>query len=332
LLEPALKLLYSVAGRVLLIDAEDDWSALAVSSLLARWFLTPLSVPGTAAPHATIKIRCSSKAPPLPEGLARFEIAQGGICYTDGQTLYLDFNGSVVIVGPGSSRKVDVWLVERYDFASEVLAQVISQAFSAVLRRSGLFELHSGGVVPPQHGRAVLIAGASGSGKSTLTLQLTACGWGYLSDDTLLIEQGQQGIEAWGLRRFFALTADTIAALRLPELPANTDVGLVKKRFTPQDFFPSGQIQNAQPGAIVFPVITFETESRVRSLTPSEAMALLLRLCPWACYDKPTAGEHLRTLGRLVRETVALEILAGTDLLDDPVRASDLLIAYARVR
>jgi hypothetical protein len=175
-----------------------------------------------------------------------------------------------------------------------------------------------------------LIAGASGSGKSTLTLQLTACGWGYLSDDTLLIERGKLGIESWGLRRFFALTADTIAAVRLPQLPAGDDVTPLKKRFTPQDFFPSGQIQSAQPGAIVFPVITFEKESRVRNLSPSEAMARLLKLCPWACYDKPTATEHLRTLGRLVRETVALDIFAGRDLLDDPVNASDLLIAYAR--
>lgn len=327
---PALKMLYSVAGRVLLIDAKEDWSALAVSKLLARWFLTPLSLPGTAPPDATISIGRCSTAPIIPEGLGGFEITEGGICYTDGQTLYLDFNGSIVTTGPASSRKVDVWLTEHHDFESEVLAQLISQAFSAVLRRCGLFELHSGGVVPPKQGRAVLIAGASGSGKSTLTFQLAACGWGYLSDDTLLIEEGQHGIEAWGLRRFFALTADTMAAMRLPQAPIDPAVGLVKKRFTPQDFFPSGQIQNAQPGAIVFPVITNEKESRVRILTPLEAMARLLRLCPWAGYDKPTAGEHLRTLGRLARETVSLDILAGTDFLDDPVRASDLLIAYAR--
>lgn len=331
MLAPALKLFYSVAGRVLLIDAEDDWSSLAVSNLLARWFLTPLSVPGTASPYATIKIRCCSKAPAVPEGLVRFEIAQGGTCYTDGQTLYLDFNGSVVTIGPDSSREVSIWLTERYDLSSEVLAQVISQAFSAVLRRSGLFELHSGGVVPPKHSKAVLIAGASGSGKSTLTLQLTACGWGYLTDDTLLIADGQAGIEAWGLRRFFALTTDTIAAVRLPQFPETAEVSLSKKRFSPQDFFPSAQIQCAQPGSIFFPVITFEKESRVRSLTPAEAMARLLRLCPWACYDKPTAGEHLRTLGRLVKETATFDILAGTDLLDAPVRASDLLSAYARV-
>jgi hypothetical protein len=330
LLGPALKLFYSVAGRVLLIDAEDEWSALAVSNLLARWFLTPLSEPASALPDVTIKIRCRPKGPMAPSGSMKFEIAQGGTCFTDGQNLHLDFDGSVVTIGPGTSREVDVWLTERYDFASEVLAQVISQAFSAVLRRSGLFELHSGGVVPPKHDKAVLIAGASGSGKSTLTLQLTACSWGHLSDDTLLLGEGPEGIEAWGLRRFFALTADTIAAVRLPQLPAVAGVSLLKQRFIPQDFFPSAQIPSAQPGTIVFPVITYEKESRVRPLTASEAMARLLRLCPWACYDKPTAGEHLRTLGRLVRQTVALDILAGTDLLEDPARAADLLAASAR--
>lgn len=328
MLAPALKLLYSIAGRVLLIDATDEWSSLAVANLLARWFLTPLSEPGTTPPDATIKIRRCSKPPSIPKGLMSFEISQGGNCHTDGQTLYLDFNGSLVTIGPGASPVADVWLTERYHFESEVLAQLISQAFSGVLRRCGLFELHSGGVVPPNHAKAVLIAGASGSGKSTLTLQLAAGGWGYLSDDTLLIEEGRQGIKAWGLRRFFALTEDTIASVRLPQLPA-VEVDLFKTRFTPQDFFPSGQIPYAQPGAIVFPVITLEKESRVQRLTPTEAMARLLRLCPWASYDKSTAGEHLRTLGRLVRETVTLDILAGTDLLDDPVRASDLLIAHA---
>lgn len=330
MLAPALKLLYSIAGRVLLIDAEDEWSALAAAKLLERWFLTPLSLPETAPPNATVTIRCRSNAPPVPAGLRKFEISHGGTCHTDGQTLYLDFDGSVVTIGQGSSGEVDVWLTKRYDCESEILAQVISQAFSAVLRRCGLFELHSGGVVPPNHGKAILIAGPSGSGKSTLTVQLTACGWGHLSDDTLLIEDGRQGLEAWALRRFFALTADTIAAVPLPRLPAASEFGHFKQRFSPQDFFPSNQLQCAQPGVVAFPVITFEAESRVRILTSSEAMTRLLRLCPWAVYDKATGVEHLRVLAHLASETIAVDVLAGTDFLNDPACASDLLMAYAR--
>jgi hypothetical protein len=330
LLAPAIKLLYSVAGRVLLIDAEDDFSALAVSNLFERWFLSPLSSSGSNHPHATIKIRCCSKAPPVPSGLIGFAVSQGGTGYTDGQTLYLDFNGSLVKIGPGVCPEAEVWLAHRYDLASEVLTQMISQALSGVLRRCGLFELHSGGVVPPGHDKAILIAGGSGSGKSTLTVQLTTCGWGYLSDDTLLIEEGHQRIEAWGLRRFFALTADTIAAVRFPQLTAPAKASGLKQRFEPQDYFPSGQVQCAPPGAIAFPVVTFEKKSRVRSLTPSAAMTRLLRLCPWASYDKPTAAQHLRALGRMVRQTAGFEILAGTDLLGDPLRSSDLLIECAR--
>jgi hypothetical protein len=330
LLAPALKLLYSVAGRVLFIDAEDEWSARAVSSLFARWFLTPLSVPGMSSPHATIKVSLCSKTTQVPAELPAFRVAQGGICYHDDQSLYLDFNGSVVVIGPGREPQATIRFAERYDLGSEVLAQVISQAFSAVLRRVGLFELHSGAAVPPQQGRALLIAGASGSGKSTLTFQLAKCGWNYLSDDTLLIENSSSGIEAWGLRRFFALTADTIAAVDLPQLPITADPGVLKKRFTPQDLFSSHQIQNARPSAIVFPVITFDKHSHVRRLSPSQAMARLLRLCPWAGFDKVTANEFLRALGRLVEETVSVEMLAGTDVLDESVRTADLLAPYVR--
>jgi hypothetical protein len=328
LLAPALKLLYSVAGRVLLIDAEDEWSAHAVSNLLARWFLTPLLE--SASPHAIIKISLCSTTPDLPAGLAEFEIAQGGICHTDGRALYLDFDGSFVIIGPGKQPQATIRLAQRYDLGSEVLAQVISQAFAGVLRRTGLFELHSGAVVPPKHQRTILIAGASGSGKSTLTFQLAARGWDYLSDDTLLLENALSGIEVWGLRRFFALTPQTIAAVDLPHLPLPADATELKKRLTPQDLFTSRQIRNARPAAIVFPEITFEKYTRVRSLSSAEGMTRLLRLCPWAGFDKATAQEHLRTLEQLVNETVSVEMLAGVDVLEDSALVSDLLVPYAR--
>lgn len=326
---PALKMLYEVAGRRLLVETQDDWSAAAIARLFAGWFLTPLSSNGNAHPDATLRITCGSAPPPVPDGLIEFEIAANGVCSTDGRTFYLDLSGSLVVIGPDTNSEVKVWVKPNYDFSS-VRAQVVSQAFSAALRRCGLYEFHSAGVRPPKKEKAVLIAGASGSGKSTLTLQLAVCGWSYLSDDTLLLSDGEHGIEARGLRRFFALTADTIAASPL-RLPRPTDPGPFKERLAPNEFFPSGQIQCASPGAIFFPVITNEDKTEVRSLTASETMVRLLRLSPWACYDKPTANGHINILGKLARETVAFDIRAGTDLLENPTRASDLLLATARI-
>jgi hypothetical protein len=328
--DPALRVVYTIAGRRCLVDAQDAWSAQAVSNLFTGWFLTPHASNGNASPDATVRIRCGAHPPRVPEGLVRFEVFQGGVCHTDGQTFHLDFNGSLIIIGPGLAREVEVWVRERYDFGSKILAQIISQAFSAALRRCGLFEFHSAGVVPPRQEKAILMAGASGSGKSTLTLQLAACGWSYLSDDTLLLDKDKHGIAVHGLRRFFALTADTMAAVRLPQLTPPAVTGPFKERVTPRDLFPAGQIQRSRPGAIFFPIITHETESRVERLTAAETMTRLLRLCPWAGYDKPTAGEHLGVLGDLARESIAFDFLAGTDLLEDKTLAAGLCLGYAR--
>lgn len=317
-------MLYEVAGHRLLIDAADVWSGLAVSKLFSGWFLTPLPANGSGPPDGSLRIRCGSIPPRVPEGLSSFEIVHAGTCHTDGETLYLDLDGSLTIVGPGSERVADVWVRRHYDFSSKILAQIISLAFSAVLRRCGAFEFHSAGVLPPWQTKAVLIAGPSGSGKSTLTLQLAACGWGYLSDDAMLLSEIEKGLEVRGLRRFFALTARTIEAAQLPGMPS-TATTLFKERMEPEQLFPTGQVQSAQPGAIFFPIITHESDSRVMSLSAVETMARLLKLCPWAAYDKSTAARHLGVLGRLARETVAFDILAGRDLLGDPARVSKLL-------
>lgn len=324
---PAFSVVYAIAGRRLLIEAQDAWSAQVVSTLFDGWFLHLLPTNGRASQDVTIKIRCGESPPPVPEGFTAFEIALGGICHTDGRTFHLAFNGSSIIIGSGRPSYVDVWIRERYDVGSKFLSQIISQSFSAALRRCGLFELHSAGVVAPGHNKAVLIAGSSGSGKSTLTLQLAARGWNYLSDDTVLLEQGRHGIEVHALRRFFALTEQTIEAVQLPGLVSRAS-GLLKERVTPRDLFPQGQIQRCRPGTIFFTMLTGVAESRVMRLTAAEAMTRLIRLCPWAAYDKPTAGKHLRVMAALARDCVAFDFHAGTDVLKAQSRAADLLAGY----
>ncbi len=332
LARPALKAVYTIAGRRILIEAHDAWSAKTVADLFNGWFLNSLAVNGAASPDVTVEMRCGILSPRIPEGLFEFEIPEGGVCYTDGSTLYLDFNGSRVVIGPGLARDIHIWVKERYDFGSKVLAQIISQAFSAALRRCGLFEFHSAGLVPPGHDKAVLIAGGSGSGKSTLTLQLAACGWRFLSDDTLLLERRDHGIEVHALRKFFALTADTITAMRLPQLEPALAIGTLKERVTPLDLFPQGQIQHSKPGAIFFQRLSYLAESRVQKLTAAETMGRLLRLCPWAAYDKPTANKHLRVLGALARESAAFDLLAGTDLLEDQTLAAQLCLRESKAK
>lgn len=315
-----LKKSYSIAGRVLSFVTFDDWSSSAVAALIEGWLVRPLENAQPVA-DATLIITAGSDPPQIPANLEQFDISDAGTCYSDRKTFYLQFEGALVQID--GSTEVKLWINRPERLDATMRSRVLSQAFSAALRRCGLFELHSGAVVPPGEADAVLIVGESGSGKSTLTAKLAAAGWSYLSDDTLLLRDTINNIEAVTLRQFFALTPTTVATLPSVQVTPSRDSR--KERFTPQDFFSGPQVESAKPAVILFPKITGEPATRLVKLSSSETMARLLKICPWACYDSNSAGDHLRLLGRLARETTGFDILAGTDLFRDSKFAANLV-------
>jgi hypothetical protein len=316
--EPATKLLYSVAGSTILINAYDDWSSFAVTRLFAGWFLSRLPDSATTNPDITIAARSSVSGPSIPDNLSAFEITHGGTCYTDNENYYLKFGGSLVAFGPD---QISLWVDQPYDVSAAIVTQLLSHALSPALRRVGIFEIHSAGVVPPGREAVIMFAGPSGCGKSTLTSQLARCGWGYLSDDILLLKEHDRKVAAHSFRRFFALTANTLAASKLPGATAEN----TKARITPQEHFQQVPIETARAGTIIYPEITTAERSRINQLTTAESMQRILRLCPWASYDKPTSAEHLKVLGLLANTTTAFELFAGADILKDANAAADLI-------
>ena len=85
-----------------------------------------------------------------------------------------------------------------------------------LLRTLGVFSLHAASVVSTS-GVGLLIVGAPGSGKSTLALGLLRQGWGYLSDDAVLLRLGTDTVEALACRRDAYVDADDAA--RYADLP-----------------------------------------------------------------------------------------------------------------
>jgi hypothetical protein len=55
-------------------------------------------------------------------------------------------------------------------------------------------------------------------------------------------------------------------------------------------------------------------------------MAGLLRMCPWACYDRATTNDHLYLLADLAKQCVSFELSAGRDVLDDPARIAQIVL------
>jgi len=330
-------MVYRVAGQPLLVHAEDAWAAHAIGALFAGWYLLSEDKAGSE-PSSTpaIVVRSAAPVPRIPAGLPAFDIAGGGTCHTDGGTSYIDIDGSIVVIGGVESAEVEVWMNGPLALDSPALTRLVSYALAAALRRRRLFELHSAALVDPESGAGVLIIGPSGSGKSTQTVHLAAAGWPFLTDDVLLLRQEQDGVQAWPLRRCFAITADTFAASRFLQTRSSFDPLAVqdddKSLFLPHGVFTAGFRDNCVPGTLFFSELSGGSRSRVARLSPGEAMARLIRMSPWSCYDRATAADHLAVLSALARQASAYRLLAGTDLLDPETSANLIAGCTAEAR
>jgi hypothetical protein len=297
---PASQFYYSVAGRLLFIESVDLELRDPIVDLFAGWQLTPVSFPGRP-PDIRISFSCEETLPSIPGDLNQFEIAEGGKCYTNGAGFYLALGNALVHLDDGSPVRVRVSLSEVPRPRDPMFAKAASFAVCAGLRRYGLFDLHSAGVVAPQSGKGVLIVGPSGSGKSTLALELAKSGWPYLSDDELLLSLVDGEVEARGFRSFFAIS---------------TAGASLKHCFEPDVALGSKRVAQASPGSLLFIRLNGESLSELSKLTQADTMKHLIRACPWATYDRSIAGANLELLSALARQAQGFELLAGCDLLE----------------
>jgi hypothetical protein len=317
---PASQSFYAVAGRLLFVQSFDRKLATLIERLFAGWQLTPVSFP-ERNPDIKIVFFPAASLPDISSGsgLTQFDVADGGRVYSGsasdghgaGDGFSLRFANSLLQLKETNPVDVSVLInsVSISTPADAELARVTSFAVCAALRRFGMFELHSAGVALPRTNEGVLIVGPSGSGKSTLTTQLARAGWGYLSDDELLLSLNENEAEACGFRSFFAL-ANSASAL--------------KNCFEPAGVFTSPRVAKIAPRFLFFTGISGAVDTRLHELTQAETMTRLIRACPWATYDTAIAGPNLELLSRLARQTKGFNLLAGTDLLE-PDRASQII-------
>ena len=319
---------FTIAGRLLRIEALGDWAAQWVASYLNGFHLSRTTA---AAAASTLRVGRAAP-PPLPLALQSFAINHG-VCHTDGTQYFLIVDESLVVIHAPEARLVEVWFGSTEHARHPVaLVNVFSYGLQAALRRAGVYDLHAAGVVAPATGGGALFVGASGSGKTTLTLRLAESGWRYLSDDMVVLRETEAGLEAEGLRRLFAVAELSVAASRLPQLGAALGTPVAsdpnKRRLEPEAVFPEGRALACRPRVLFFPEVTNKPETEVDALTARAAMQQLVRFCPWATYDRHAAADYLRVLARLANQCRSYTLRAGRDLLHDPARAALLLTPY----
>lgn len=318
---PASQSFYAVAGRLLFIQVVDLHSAALIDRLFAGWQLTPVNFPDRG-PDVNIVFFHGKHLPDIPSkcGFTKFDVANGGRLYAAGDSFYLRFANSLVHFEPraGSAiTDVAVWIKESPRPSDAELARITSFAVCAALRRYGLFELHAAGVVAPDTDDGVLIVGASGSGKSTLTLNLATAGWGYLSDDELLLSAVGEEVETRGFRSFFAVA---------PDVASVGSASTLKTCFEPAAVFDAPPVGRATPRFVLFTSVSREKETQLHKLGQAKTMSRLIRACPWATYDTAIAARNLKLLSQLARQATGFDLLAGTDLLE-PGAASRIIRA-----
>ena len=117
--------LYRVAGESLLVETRDDWAAAAIDALFAGWYLTPDAGVDAAPPVPGIVMSSEVRPAPIPSGLDGFEVAGGGTCYTDGDTSYVDIDGSVVTIGSPAAGAIEVRMDGPVPFEAPALTRVV---------------------------------------------------------------------------------------------------------------------------------------------------------------------------------------------------------------
>lgn len=328
---------YSIAGRTLSFSSAEEWSARMAETFLGGFYYRQEEDARGRAIDCSVRI-LRGDPPPIPEGFSSYELPELGLLHTDGAEYHLEVNGSRVMAGGSAGAGVDIWLVEGPIAKHPVaFANAISCAIQLALRRCGLVQLHSAGVVDPASGAGVLIVGDSNSGKSSLTIRLARAGWSYLSDDMLLLHEAGASVAARALRRVFSVSARSIAGCDLPRLEEALGpvVGSdpTKRSLDPSVVFLGRFAESFEPSVAVFPRIADEEQTRVESLKRSDALLRLLRTSPWACFDAE-GKSYLKLLERLVRQTRAYAVHAGRDLLEDVTLAprlfADLVKALPR--
>lgn len=224
------------------------------------------------------------------------------------------------------SLAVSFWtyrLVEQREF--------FQLALFLLLRRQGIYLLHTNGVVPPQPtaNAGFLLIGDCGAGKTTLTLSLLTAGWFCVGDDQLMLQsEARQPVTAYALRRGFSCTVQTANAF--PALAAAQPGPALNREKTLlhlDKLYPERFVRSCTPRILLFPQIAHTAVSRLVLLNQTQTMlALLGQPRTGVLADPPTVPGYLDLLKVLVQQARGYQIYLGRDVLEWPNQFSEMLL------
>lgn len=284
-----------------------------------RWVPRGLEPPSRAA-DAVIHVGASHAPLSRPAGEPTLRLGH--------MAAWVDDQGDVVVLrgrapangGTVSFRAGRALLSVNPDLTGEAAADVYTMlTVSAALLLASLRRalVHAAAVVTPE-GDGWLLVGDARAGKSTTCATLAVGGWGFLSDDQVILSQDPGrgtgvAVEGW-LRPFHLDSADARGhptGERHEVHPA--ELGLHRWR------------RRAAFAGVILPVVSAAEPTRLASVTAADALAGLVRQSPWLLACRRSAPEVLDLLTRAATGGGAYSLRLGRDTFRGPKRLSECL-------
>jgi hypothetical protein len=160
-----------------------------------------------------------------------------------------------------------------------------------LINRLGGALLHAASAADPS-GHAWIIAGDIHSGKTTTCAALVDAGWRFLADDEVVVRRSPADvlqIEGWP---------------RVVHLDESRDSAQPAGVQTPREVRArwSGQwLRSAPLGGVILPAIQRQRATDMQRITPSDALAAIMRQSPWLTADREIAEAVLSLLSEAAR-------------------------------
>jgi hypothetical protein len=246
-----------------------------------RW-IEGLSEPGGAPARALISVRSHRASLSRPTERATLALDRVAAWVDDvrGDVLLrgvLPSSGGVLDLVAGRGRlRLDP---ARGPDAAADLYSLITVSAALLLVVLGRALVHAAAVVAPDGG-AWLLVGDARSGKSTTCATLASAGWGYLSDDQVVLSSREDGlaVEGW-----------------------------------------LGERREARLAGAIFPTVSADEPTRLTPVSAGDALARLVRRTPWLLVYRPTRPDVLALLTRVVAGG-AFSLRLGRDTYRKPAR------------
>ncbi|MGE0127730.1 MAG: hypothetical protein AB7U82_06600 [Blastocatellales bacterium] len=249
------------------------------------------------------------------------------------ERFYFDLGVAAFRVEPRLNRAIGLIAPQALEYPHILANTYALFALLLLLRSRNLYHLHAAAVVSPQD-ELWLICGSQRSGKTTLTTALGIAGWRPVSDDSLLISFDGEAPRVAALKKYFHIGDELLARWRQLDGIARRHQYLDRTCVQGLEFFGTERLTEMrfrEIDHIVLPEITGEKQSRVEPIPRGEA---LLRLAEQSMFFQ-LWPEHTRrqweALTKLTATASCHRLLAGRDILDDPLRAAEITPGAAKL-